>query len=68
MWNPSTCECECDKYCGTGQYLDYDNWVCRKKLIDYLIEECASIANIDLIEKKKNHRELIFILFYLLYF
>ena len=52
MWNPSTCKCECDKYCGTGQYLDYDNCVCRKKLIDYLIEECASIANVDLIEKK----------------
>ena len=67
MWNPSTCTCECDKYCGTGQYLDYDNCVCRNKLIDYLIEECASIDNIDLIEKK-NHRELIFILFYLLYF
>ena len=53
MWNPSTCKCECDKYRGTGQYLDYDNCVCRKKLIDYLIEECASIANIDLIEKKR---------------
>ena len=66
MWHLSTCDC--DKYCGTGQYLDYDNRVCRKKLIDYLIEECVSIANIDLIEKKKNHRELIFILFYLLYF
>ena len=53
MWNPSTCTCECDKYCGTGQYLDYDNCVCRKKLIDYLIEEYASTANIDLIEKKR---------------
>ena len=68
IWNPSTCTCECDKYCGTGQYLDYDNCICRKKLIDYLIEEFASIASIDLIEKKKNHRELIFITFYLLYF
>ena len=29
MWNPSTCECECDKYCGNGQYLDYDNCICR---------------------------------------
>ena len=33
MSSPSTCECECDKYCGTGQYLHYDNCVCRKKLI-----------------------------------
>ena len=54
MWNPSTCECDCDKYYGTGQYLDYDNCVCRKKLIAYLIEECVSIANVDLIEKKES--------------
>ena len=51
--NHSTCTCECDKYCGTEQYLDYDNCICRKKLIDYLIEECTSIASIDLIEKKR---------------
>ena len=22
IFNPSNCECECDKYCNTGQYLD----------------------------------------------
>ena len=55
MWNPSTCTCDCDKYCETGQYLDYGNCICKKKLIDYLIEECTSIASIDLIEKKNNH-------------
>ena len=31
MWNPSTCSCECDRYCETGQYLDYKSCVCRKK-------------------------------------
>ena len=31
MWNPSTCSCECDKYCEIGQYLDYKNCICRKK-------------------------------------
>ena len=25
MWNPSTCACECDKYCEVSQYLDYKN-------------------------------------------
>ena len=30
MGNPSTCTCECDKYCEVGQYLDYKNCVCRK--------------------------------------
>ena len=28
MWNPSICSCECDRYCKTGQYLDYK----RKKI------------------------------------
>ena len=48
MWNPSTCTCECDRYCEAGQYLDYKNCVCRKKIIDDLIEQCTSIVNIDI--------------------
>ena len=37
IWNPSNCECECDKACDVGEYLDYENCKCRKKLVD----ECA---------------------------
>ena len=48
MWKPSTCTCECDKYCEIGQYLDYKNCVCRKKIIDDLIEQCTSIVDIDI--------------------
>ena len=48
MWNPSTCACECDKYCEVGQYLDYNNCVCRKTLIDDLIEQCMSIVDIEI--------------------
>ena len=48
MWNPSTCSCEYDRYCETGQYLDYKNCVCRKKIIDDLIEQCTSIVDIDI--------------------
>ena len=22
IWNPSSCECECDKTCDIGEYLD----------------------------------------------
>ena len=47
MWNPSTCSCECDKYCEVGQYLDYRGCVCRKKLIDDLIEQCTSIVDME---------------------
>ena len=35
------CECECDKYCNIGEYLDYSSCKCRKKLIDPLVEECT---------------------------
>ena len=24
-WNPSNCECKCDKACDVCQYLDYEN-------------------------------------------
>ena len=42
-WNPSNCECECDKSCGIGEYLDYKSCVCKKTLVDKLIEECTSV-------------------------
>ena len=48
MWNSSSCSCECDRYCETGQYLDYKNCVCRKKIIDDLIEQCTSIVDMDI--------------------
>ena len=41
IWSPSNCECECDKSCDTGEYLDYENCECRKKLADKLVEECT---------------------------
>ena len=46
--NPSNCECECDKSCDVGEYLDYENWKCRKRLIDKPVEEYSE--NVD--EKK----------------
>ena len=39
IWNPSNCECECDKSCDIGEYLDYKNCKCRKKIIDKLVKE-----------------------------
>ena len=42
---PSSCECECDKPCDVRECLDYENYKCRKKLIDKLVEECSE--NID---------------------
>ena len=38
IWNTGNCKCECDKSCDIGEYLDYKNCKCRKKIIDKLIE------------------------------
>ena len=45
IWNPSNCEFECDKSCNVGEYLDYKNCKCRKRIIDKLVDECSE--NID---------------------
>ena len=36
VWNPSNCEC--DKSCDIGQYLDCKNCKCAKELISKLVE------------------------------
>ena len=38
-WNPGNGGCECDKSCDIGEYLDYENCKCRKRLIDKLVDE-----------------------------
>ena len=51
-------ECECDKSCDFGEYLDYENCKCRKKLVDKLVEQCnenideAKLTEIALLEHK----------------
>ena len=45
IWNPINCECECDKLCDVGEYLDYENFKCRKRLIDKLVEEWSEIID-----------------------
>ena len=59
IWNPSTCECECDKSFDVGEYLDYANSKCKKRLIDKLVEEYSEnidevkMARITLAENEK---------------
>ena len=38
-WNPNNCECDYDKSCDVGEYLDYKNCRCGKRLVDKLVEE-----------------------------
>ena len=44
-WTPSNCECECDKSCDVGEYLNYENCEFRKRLVDKLVEECTEIID-----------------------
>ena len=55
MWNPSTCECQCDKWCKQGQYLDHTNCVCKNKLIGRVIEESTSVINETVINNNKDN-------------
>ena len=43
IWNPSNCECEYDKACNIGKYLDYENFKCRKKLVDECTETVEEV-------------------------
>ena len=60
-WNPSNCECGCDKVCDVGEYLDYEHCKCRKKLIDKLADECTEtveevkLARITYAENENNY-------------
>ena len=45
IWNPSNCNCECDKLCDIGEYLDYKNYKCRRKIVGELVGEYSK--NID---------------------
>ena len=60
IWNPSNWRCECDKSCNIGQYLDYSNCKCRKRLVDKLIEECTeNIEEARLVEKTSAENKFI---------
>ena len=49
IWNPSTCAYECNKACDVGEYVDYKNWVCRKSIVDKLVEECINVIDEDIL-------------------
>ena len=35
----------CDESCDVGEYLNYENCKCRKRLVDTLVEECNENIN-----------------------
>ena len=62
IWNPSNCDCECDKTCDIGEYLDYENGKCSKKLVDKLVDDCTEtieevkLAKITLAENESDNK------------
>ena len=62
IWNPRNCECKCDKSCDVGEYFDYENCKCRKRIVGRLIEECTEtveevkIAKITLSKDENKHK------------
>ena len=67
MWNPSTCECQCDIWCKQGQYLDHKNCVCKNKLIGRLIEECTSVINETVINNKDNTTNNTYLILFIIF-
>ena len=58
IWNPSNCECDCDKNCNFSEYLDYENWKCRKKIVDKIIDEFTeTIEEVKLAKMFENENE-----------
>ena len=52
----------CDKVCNFGEYLDYGNCKCRKKIVAPLIEECTEtveevkLANIAFVKNENSYK------------
>ena len=39
IWNPISCECQSDKLCDFGEYLDSVNWKKKNRLFERLTEK-----------------------------
>ena len=52
IWNPSNCNCECDESCNFGEWLDYENCKCRRKIAGSIVKKCSE--NIDKNERIYN--------------
>ena len=56
IWNLTNCECEYDKSCYVGKYLNYQRCKCRKKLVDKLVEECIeTVEEMKIAENEKKN-------------
>ena len=72
IWVLSNCECECDKSCAVGEYLDYESCKCRKRLVDKLVGECAETVDeeVKIISESKNkyNSSILYIVLFSIFF
>ena len=60
IWNPRNCKC--NKNCDFSEYLECENFKCRKKLVDILIDKCTEtieevkLAKITLAENENENK------------
>ena len=70
-WNPSNCECECNKSCDFSEYLDYKNCICKKRLVNKLIDECTETIDEEKIvseSKSKHNSWILYIVLFSIFF
>ena len=63
IWNPSNWECECNKSCNIGEYLDYSNCKCRKKLVDLVKKALDKNENKDKCNSYIVYKVLVWVFF-----
>ena len=42
IWNTNNCECECYESCDFSEYLHYKKCMCKKRLVNKLVERSSA--------------------------
>ena len=76
-WNPGNCECKCNKSCDFSEYLDYKNCICKKRLVNKLIDQCieaideVKLTKLTLSENENSYKHnscTVYIVFFSMFF
>ena len=69
----NNCECECNKSCDFSEYLNYKNYICKKRSVNKLIDECnettdeVKLIEITLAENQISYKHKFCILYIVLF-
>ena len=63
MWNSNTCDCQCDKTCEIGEYLDINSCTSKQFVFDKSVPTCKyELVNtsrtrlVNALDKKLTHK------------